>query len=437
VIRGGWGIFWAPNFALGAPFNSEGVTATSAPSVSNDGNKTPAVSLSNPFPNGLDKPVGSALGGLTGVGKPMTIFSPTATSPRVQQFSFDVQRQLSSGLLASIGYSGSRTANLTWTTAALNFNQLDPRFFSQGAALTQAVPNPFVGRPGAGGIIGGSTVARNQLLRPHPQFASVNFNAHDRNRAQYDAIAIRVQKNMSKGLTFLTTYTLSKNFDMAGGGPGNNLNAGNAGPQDVYSFDGEWGLSYLHSPHRFTSAITYELPFGRGKSFLGSSNYISDLVIGGWKVSSIVSWRSGLPINVGLNANGINPANNQAYRFLQRNGGGLRPDRVGTANTGISPKDNRFNFLAMGAYRVQALNTPGNAARNSAYGPRQFNTDFAIRKEFKITERQAAEFRWESFNFFNTVNFNNPATTFGNTNFGVITSAGDARVMQLAVRYQF
>jgi hypothetical protein len=138
-----------------------------------------------------------------------------------------------------------------------------------------------------------------------------------------------------------------------------------------------------------------------------------------------------------LNGNGINPATGHAYRFLQRNGGGLRPDRVGEANTGINPKTDRFNFLSSAAYRVQTLNTPGNAARNSAYGPRQFNTDFALRKEFRITERQAAEFRWESFNFFNTVNFNNPATTFGNTNFGWITGAGDGRVMQLAIRYQF
>ena len=94
-------------------------------------------------------------------------------------------------------------------------------------------------------------------------------------------------------------------------------------------------------------------------------------------------------------------------------------------------------FLNASAYAVQALNTPGNAARNSAYGPRQFNTDFSLRKEFRVTETKFAEFRWESFNFFNTTNFGNPATTFGNTNFGFITGAGDGRVMQLGVRFQF
>ncbi|HYP05711.1 MAG TPA: TonB-dependent receptor, partial [Bryobacteraceae bacterium] len=242
VLRGGWGVFWAPAFALGAPYNSEGVTATTSPSVSNDGNKTPALSLSNPFPNGLDRPVGNSLGALTGVGKPMTIFDPNATSTRVQQFSFDVQRQLASGWVASVGYSGSRTSNLTWSTADYNVNQLDPQYFSMGSALTQAVPNPFFGKGGTG-VIGGATVARNQLLRPYPQFAAVNLTNSDRNSAQYDAVVLRVQKSMSSGLSVVSTYTLSKNFDMSGGGPGNNLNAGNGGPQDVYSLAGEWGLS--------------------------------------------------------------------------------------------------------------------------------------------------------------------------------------------------
>ena len=226
VLRGGWGVFWAPMFALGSPYNSEGVTATTAPSVSNDGNKTPAIQLSNPFPNGLDRPVGNSLGALTGVGKPMTIFDPNATSTRVQQFSFDIQREIGRGWVASVGYSGSRTSHLTWSTATQNINQLDPSYFYLGADLTKAVPNPFYGNGGTG-VIGGPTVAYNQLLRPFPEFASVNLMNSDRNKAQYDSLVIRVQKSMSYGLSLVSTYTFSRNFDMSGGGPGNNLNGGN------------------------------------------------------------------------------------------------------------------------------------------------------------------------------------------------------------------
>ena len=144
-------------------------------------------SLSNPFPNGLDRPVGNSLGAMTGIGKAVTIFDPNAKSTRVQQFSADVQYQVNNTLVATVGYSGSRTSDLTWTTASYNYNQLDPSYWSQGASLNQAVPNPFYGVGGVG-TIGGSTVARNQLLRPYPQFGAVNFNFSSRNMAQYDSM---------------------------------------------------------------------------------------------------------------------------------------------------------------------------------------------------------------------------------------------------------
>ena len=266
--------------------------------------------------------------------------------------------------------------------------------------------------------------------RPFPLWQGIQTGA-SRARSRYNAFQTKYEHNYSSGLYVLAAYTWASAMDQVGA-----WDSG-ASPQFRDNFDAEWGRQSQTPNHRYTTAVTYDLPFGRGRQWGSIWSRPADWVLGGWKVSSIVTWRSGLPINVSLNANGIDPATGQAYRFLQRNGGGLRPDRVGSANTGVDPKTNRFGFLAAAAYRVQALNTPGNAARNSAYGPRQFNTDFAVRKEFRFSERHAAEVRWESFNFFNTVNFTNPAATVGNTNFGVITSAGDPRVMQLAVRYQF
>lgn len=266
--------------------------------------------------------------------------------------------------------------------------------------------------------------------RPFPLWQGIQTGA-SRARSRYNAFQTKYEHNYANGLYVLAAYTWAAGLDQVGA-----WDSG-ASPQFRDNFDAEWGRQQQTPNHRYTTAVTYDLPFGRGRQWGASWSKPVDWALGGWKVSSIVSWRSGLPINVGLNANGIDPATGQAYRFLQRNGGGLRPDRVGEANTGVNPKTNRFGFLSAAAYRVQALNTPGNAARNSAYGPRQFNTDFAVRKEFRINDRHAAEFRWESFNMFNTVNFLNPATTVGNTNFGAITSAGDPRVMQLAVRYQF
>jgi len=429
VVRGGWGLFWAPSFSLGSPYNSEGITATTTPAVSNDGNKTPAIYLSNPFVNGLDKPVGNSLGPLTGIGKAMTIFNPTATSTRVQQFSFDVQRQFGAGWVASVGYSGSRTANLTWTTASLNFNQLDPSQFGLGAALTQAVTNPFFGKGGSG-VIGGATVARNQLLRPHPQFSAVNFTFSDSNRAQYDSMVLRVSKSMSKGLTLVSSYTLSKNFDMAGGGAGNNLNSGNSGPQDVYSLAGEWGLSYLQSPHRWTNAITYELPFGKGKAMLGSLPRAADIVLGGWSINAVTTYQAGFPLQIYMNNNGNGVLGTSRQR---PNATGLSPAVEGPIGTRIDGWINRAAFTDAAPF------TLGHVTRTIAMrGPGMANWDASIFKTVQIFETFRAQFRAEALNAMNTPYFRGPNTAFGNAAFGRITSQGNfPRMLQLGLRLFF
>ncbi|MBI4893857.1 MAG: TonB-dependent receptor [Acidobacteria bacterium] len=429
VIRGGWGMFWAPNFPLGSPYNSEGITATTAPSVSNDGNKTPALALSNPFPNGLDKPVGNSLGDLTGVGKPMTIFDPTARSPRVQQFSLDIQRQMGAGWVATLGYSGSRTANLTWTTAALNYNQLNPQFFTLGSALTAAVANPFFGKGGTG-VIGGATVARNQLMRPYPQFSSVNFTNSDRNMAQYDSMSVKAEKRMSAGLSVLSAFTWSRNFDMAGGGPGNNLNSGNSGPQDVYGLAGEWGLSYLDSPLRWTNAITYELPFGKGKALMTGANRVVDLLVGGWSANAVSTMQTGYPLQIYMNNNG----NSSLGTSRQR------PNATGSSPSVAADFGARIDgWINKAAFSDAAPFTLGSVTRTIAMrGPGQVNWDLSVFKSAQVFEGLKVQFRAEALNAMNTPLFRGPNTAFGNAAFGKITSqANFPRMLQLGLRLYF
>lgn len=430
VIRGGYGVFWSPNFGLGGPYNSEGITASTQPAASIDGNKTPAIQLSNPFPNGLDKPVGNSLGPLTGIGKSMTIFDPNAKSPYVQQFSVDIQRQLASGWAINVGYSGSRSSDMTWTAATLNVNQLDPSFFSRGAtALTAAVANPFFGNGGSG-TIGGATVAANQLLRPYPHFAAVNFTNSDRNNAHYDSMIVRVQKSFSHGMTLVSAYTLSKNYDLLGGGAGNNLNSGNAGPQDVYSLDGEWGLSYLHSPHRWTNAITYELPFGKGKSFGSGVNYATNLLIGGWSFNAVSTMQTGYPLQIYMN-NNVNSAFGNAR---------TRPNATGTSPGMDGSFGQRLDgWINPGAFSDAPIATFGNVTRTiDMRGPGQVNWDVSLFKTFDIYERFKAQFRAEALNSMNTPWFRAPSTAFGNSQFGKITSQGNfPRMIQLGLRLYF
>ncbi len=429
VIRAGWGIFWAPSFALGAPYSSEGITATTSPSVSNDGNKTPAISLSNPFVNGLDQPVGTALGSLTGIGKSMSIFAPTAASPRVHQFSVDVQRQWAGGWATSLGYSGSRSSHVTWTAASMNYNQLATSYFSLGSTLTTAVANPFYGNGGVANLAG-STVAYNQLLRPYPQFAAVNFTNSDRNNAQYDSMVVKLQKNMNYGLTALSAFTWSRNFDMAGGGAGNNLNSGNSGPQDVYSLAGEWGLSYVDSPLRWTNAITYELPFGRGKMLLSGANHAVDMLVGGWSLNTVSTMQTGYPLQVYMNSNG-----NSALGTSRQ-----RPNATGTAPGVDASFGTRIDgWINKSAFSDAPAFTLGNVTRTIGMrGPGQVNWDISVFKTTQILESFKVQFRAEALNAMNTPLFRAPNTAFGNAAFGRITSqANFPRMLQLGLRFYF
>jgi len=430
VIRGGYGIFWAPTFPLGGPLTSEGITATTTPAASNDGNKTPNIQLSNPFPNGLDKPVGNTLGALTGIGKSLSVLDPNARSPRVQQYSIDIQRQLMGGVNFSAGYSGSRTNNLTWTTAGLNINQLDPANYSRGvAALNAAVANPYFQKGGSNGV-GNATVTANQLLRPYAGFTGVTLVNSDRNRARYDAMILRAQKAMSSGLTFVTAYTWSKNYDLAGGGAGNNLNAGNSGPQDVYSMAGEYGLSYLHSPHRWTNAITYELPFGRGKAFLGSANYATNLLLGGWSINMVSTIQTGYPLQIFQDQNNNSGFGNSRQR---PNATGVSPETSGSFGQRID------NWINPAAFSSAPAATFGNVTRTIAMrGPGQVNWDASVFKTFAITERFKAQFRGEALNAMNTPWFRGPNTALGNQGFGRITQqANFPRMIQLGLRLYF
>jgi len=133
----------APQFAIGTPYNPPGYTASTTYIASNDGNATAANNLTNPSPAGLARPTGNSLGDLSGIGQSLSIIDPNSRSPRVQQFSLDVQRQLPFGIAAEIAYVGSRSSHLTQATANININALNPSLLSQGSALTQTVANPF------------------------------------------------------------------------------------------------------------------------------------------------------------------------------------------------------------------------------------------------------------------------------------------------------
>jgi hypothetical protein len=437
VLRGGFGIFYAPTFFGVDSATSPGYVQSTTYIASNNGNQTPANSLSNPFPAGIPQPVGNTLGQQTALGQTFSFVDQNRTQGHVNQFSFDIQQELPKGIGLDIGYVGSRSYGLSpgsTGTAYEPINQLNPQYLSLGSALTSSVANPFYGAPGAAGVIGSATTTKAQLLLPFPEYGAISENTNFAH-AKYDSLAIKVQKRLTKNLTFLTALTWSKSEDNEFASGGSNAFNGFAGstppssPQNVYNLNAEWGLSSSNVPLRFTGSWTYRLPFGKNQRFLGNSNSFVDYAIGGWSLNGVTIIQQGFPLFIfQVNQNSV----------------------IGTAEqrpnaTGVSPmvpgslESNLNNYINPAAFSLAPVFTFGNVSRDIPMrGPGQINWDLSLFKDFKVKERFTGQFRFEVLNAFNTPLFANPDTELGTANFGkVIYQTNNPRQVQLGVRFTF
>lgn len=426
TIRGGYGIFWAPQVFT---FSVTGIGALGFSSVST---VSSGATLSNPFPNGLTQPSGSSRGLLTNVGSVVDFVDADRGAPYVQQYSLDIQREMPGGITTTLSYVGSRGTALnigSINDSTVNLNQLSPQVLSQytTAQLTERVANPFFGIAAAGSLANSSTIERRQLLRPFPQFTDILMHGAGGGNSYYNSVTIKAQKRMSRGVSFLTSYTFSKMLDNVFG-QANYYASGVGGALNTYNLAGEYGLSSFDTPHRFNISGSYELPFGKGKKFFSSANGFTDRVVGGWQLNAIGIYQSGFPIAVVQGTN-----NTLAYSRLQR------PNLVSGVSIATSgDMSSRLDgYLNPAAFTTAAAGTFGNAPRTlGVRGPSPQKTwDIGLLKNVAIFETLKGQFRVEAINAFNTPIFRLTNTTFGSSTFGKITSqANFARVIQLSVR---
>ena len=431
TIRGGAGIFYAPIRFSDDQTLAVGYTATTTYVASNDGNATPANSLSNPFPNGVQQPVGNSQRGLTNIGSGFSFLDQNRSSGTVYQYSIDVQRELYKGVVMEVGYIGSRSTHLqTSSTSAggFNINQVPDQYLPLGAALGNSVPNPYYPLTAGQGAIGAPTVAQAQLLRPYSEYGNINILTNP-SSARYNSMIVKVQKRMSAGFTFLSAFTWSKNMDNEFAS-GNFFSAASSAPQNAYNLGAEYSLAAADTPLRWTNTLTYELPFGRNRMFMAHANKAVDLALGGWQINFTNIYQTGFPLALSQNTN----LNAILGTGVQRpNATGIAPNQSGRVQQRLNNYINKAAFSQAPAY------TFGNLARTIGYrGPGTKNWDISLFKTFAIKERLNAEFRAEALNAFNTPQFPNPNTKFGNASFGVINNQVNfARLIQLGFRVSF
>jgi hypothetical protein len=438
VIRGGYGLFWAP-WASGVQ-NAVGYSQTTA--LQQNVN-VPITSISNPFPSGLTPISGNTNGMLTGVSTSVSFIDPSRDAPRVHQYSVDIQRQLPGDMSIGLAYMGSTGRHLTFGDD-VNINQVDPRFLPLGSALTQLVPNPFFGNPNAAGFnTRGPTIQRNQLLRPFPQFDNVNMQQSTLARSQYHAGVIQLNKRATGWWGGRISYTYSRLYDNQFGisnyysnAPGI-LNHYTVIPgSDYFDLDAEYGRSRTDTPHKLAASPIIRLPFGVGRRWLSDGGW-TDWVFGGWQVSAVIQMQSGFPLGVSQTVNttnllGANQRPNVVPGVDQKVPGSI------TERLLEDPADNQY--LNPNAFTQAPVGTFGNAPRLlDVYSPWRNQTDLGITKDLRIGNDHRASVRLEIFNLFDNPWYAALASTAqGNANFGKVSAqANYSRTFQLTARYTF
>lgn len=404
VVRGGYGIFYSGEDMYGSDnmlvFNPPTTIRAQLNSSGTGFAATPAIRLSDPFPSTL-----------------LSSYNPSTVSVRartrdhnaaqIQQWNVAVETPLPWQSSFEVAYVGNR-----------------------GRDLLVGLPINVVqwGQNGA--------VAAN---RPYPQWQQITM-WFTKAQSVFDSLQLKFEKRQSHGLYLLASYTFANAIEEAG-----SWGAGGHGIQDTVLPDfsnvdsllrADRGRNTQTARQRLTLTQVWELPIGRGRLIGSNMSPALDALVGGWQVSSITSIRTGLPVNVGLSGSGTDPATGLAYNFLNRNGGSLRPNSTGIDPNGKSSTSDLAHWLDPLAYAVQPVNTPGNARPADADGPGAWTTDLSLVKRFRL-DRFTADVRAEAFNLFNTVNYGNPNTSYPSASFGAITSAGDPRIVQLAVRLGF
>jgi trimeric autotransporter adhesin len=452
VVRGGYGLFYAPWNYTRAQHGQVGFTRTTALIQSDATTTVPIVSLENPFPGGLIQPIGSSLGLLTGTGGTINFVDQNKGNPKVHQYSVDVQRELPGGMAVTLGYIGATGRDIGYygtsggnAGEAININQIDPAVARaafpgpngtwNAAALRASVPNPFFGVPGTGEFGSTPTIQAGQLLRPFPQFGNVfMYEKTDGGRRQYNAATFVLDKRATRGWGGRFSYTLSQTKDNQFG-QSSTYQTRTATPQNNYDLDAEYGISNFDSPHRIILAPIFMFPNSN------SSNGAVRRLLSGWNGSAVVELVSGSPLNAVL-SQGLSDANLGLF------GGRQRPNLTGDPNTTGSdddrvafPGNDNATYFNTAAFASPGTGQYGTSPRTNGDARHQFrkNIDLVLAKDTTFARTHTGQIRFEILNLMNTAKFRGEdSNSIDSTSFGRITQqAGFMRIWQLSFRYRF
>jgi len=310
--------------------------------------------------------------------------------PYSDQWNVSVQRQLGASWMVSANYLANRGNRLPVG------DQLNPAIYSPGATTA-------------------TTAARRMLVLENPvegRLYGAIYGIKQVGTSEYDALMFSIQHRGAGGLFLSGNYTMSDcvsdliNYEP--GIAGLNLTK----PGDVAYDRGSCGTT--DQRHVGNMSVVYQIP--------GSNGGGLGMLTRDWQVSAIVAARSGRHFDVQTGVD--NALNGQS---------GQRPNKV---SDDVYVKDG-LRWLTPAAFAAPAPGTFGNLERNSLVGPRRFNVDMGVSRSFRFGGKQQMQFRGEVFNLLNRAHYDDPVSSLNSGNFGQIISAGDPRIIQLALKYTF
>ncbi len=355
VIHGGYGIFYPQSLTCCFPGDPDGFSAITFANTSLNGgiNPNPNISTSNPW-GGVYNPIsGNALGEYQQLGSGVGSVFKDRRSPYTQQWLFGVQYAITPNDSLDVNYIGNRGTRMITN---LQHNQINPQYLSMDTAALQAsVSNPFFGHITSSSCnLNNATIPQYQLLSPYPQFCNNSVTENDApvGFSDYNALQVTYNHRISKGLTAMISYTYSKFLDNVEGNQSWAYN-GNSGPANNYNLAAEKSVDGGDIPQSLVASYVYQLPVGRGKTFGSGMGRAMNAVLGGWELSGIATFKSGIPISI---------TGNDIATF----GGNPRPDVIGDVHASHRSINEWFNTgaFAYAKFASDGGDTFGKAIRN-------------------------------------------------------------------------
>jgi hypothetical protein len=298
-----------------------------------------------------------------------------------------------------------------------------------------------------------------QAQQPFPDLGGVG-TIHFGGISNYNSLQAKLEKRMSHGLSFLTTYTWAHALDDTSDAGGLSTAIGDRN-MALIPYTEEYTNSPYDIRHRFTVNGNYQLPFGRGRTYLNKSRW-EDLTVGGWSSSLTFAAQTGTPFTVSPNISTVAGGSARAVQIRDPFAAGGSSD---ASNPGVTcaaqtkTRQNWYNPCAFAnplpgsdvgtIFKSPVTDEPTAIAllggrSNTIYGPGYYSVNMSIFKNFTTFREQYLQFRADAFNLLNHPTLGNPSTQNNNSNGGQITgpkffqnNTPDARFLQLSLKYAF